>query len=159
MDEAAQSVLRTLCLKLQELPVQSEQGRPSFLKKRSKRLLRRCRGPLRQRIPGDKSFLVVFFKKELLALPLNSRSQKDFSSAADFKEDTSRRACCPSIGGTWDEVSRAGFAVRRFCVALSTTLHFHAASQCGLPRAGRFAPRSNLQQIKNDMRWEFVIVS
>jgi penicillin-binding protein 1C len=39
-------------------------ARPSFLKKRSKKLLSRCRAPTR------KSFLVLFFKKELLALPV-----------------------------------------------------------------------------------------
>jgi hypothetical protein len=39
----------------------------SFLKKRSKRLLRGCRGSIRQRTPREKSFLVLFFKKELLS--------------------------------------------------------------------------------------------
>jgi hypothetical protein len=41
-------------------------GRSSFLKKRSKKLLGGCRKPIRQRTPSDKSFLVLFFKKELL---------------------------------------------------------------------------------------------
>jgi hypothetical protein len=40
------------------------------LKKRSKKLLDGCRGPDRQRTPGDKSFLVLFFKKELLSFNL-----------------------------------------------------------------------------------------
>jgi hypothetical protein len=40
--------------------------RTSLLKKRSKKLLDFCRAPVRQRTPNDKSFLVLFFKKELL---------------------------------------------------------------------------------------------
>jgi hypothetical protein len=38
----------------------------SFLKKSSKKLLGGCRGPCRQRTPGRKRFLVLFFKKEHL---------------------------------------------------------------------------------------------
>ncbi len=37
--------------------------RPSFLKKRSKRLLCRCRGSIRRRVDRNKSFLVLFSKK------------------------------------------------------------------------------------------------
>jgi hypothetical protein len=43
----------------------------SFLKKRSKRLLRGCRGSIRRRTPSRKSFLVLFFKKERLAFSLS----------------------------------------------------------------------------------------
>ncbi len=39
----------------------------SFLKKRSKKLLRRCRGLLNGARKGNKSFLVLFFKKEHLS--------------------------------------------------------------------------------------------
>jgi hypothetical protein len=41
--------------------------RSSFLKKRSKKLLDGCRGSIRRRTPSGKSFLVLFFKKELLS--------------------------------------------------------------------------------------------
>jgi hypothetical protein len=44
-------------------------GRSSFLKKRSKKLFDGCRGPVRQRKPDGKSFLVLFFKKEHLHVP------------------------------------------------------------------------------------------
>jgi hypothetical protein len=50
-----------------------DKERPSFLKKRSKRLLYRCRGSLRKRIHHHKSFLVLFFKKELLPFFLSDR--------------------------------------------------------------------------------------
>jgi hypothetical protein len=44
---------------------QQEQGRPSFLKKRSKKLFPFCRVPLaNDRAPTGKSFLLLFFKKE-----------------------------------------------------------------------------------------------
>jgi hypothetical protein len=45
-------------------------ARPSFLKKRSKRLLWRCRGSLRRDV--QRSFLVLFFKKELLPFYANA---------------------------------------------------------------------------------------
>jgi hypothetical protein len=43
------------------------QERPSFLKKRSKRLLFCCRGLTGSTRQNRKSFLVLFFKKELLS--------------------------------------------------------------------------------------------
>jgi hypothetical protein len=43
------------------------QGRSSFLKKRSKRLLSCCRGLAGSVRQNRKSFLVLFFKKELLS--------------------------------------------------------------------------------------------
>jgi hypothetical protein len=45
----------------------SKKERPSFLKKRSKKLLNLRSAPAATRAPESKSFLVLFFKKELLS--------------------------------------------------------------------------------------------
>jgi hypothetical protein len=42
------------------------EGSTSFLKKRSKKLFRRCRAPIVNASPSHKSFLLLFFKKEAL---------------------------------------------------------------------------------------------
>ena len=44
-----------------------KEGRPSFLKKRGKRLLSRGRACVGRCALGDKSFLLVFFRKKVLA--------------------------------------------------------------------------------------------
>jgi hypothetical protein len=48
----------------------NKEGRSSFLKKRSKKLLTSWREAAATRTPQSKSFLVLFFKKELLSSSL-----------------------------------------------------------------------------------------
>ncbi len=48
----------------------AEEARSSFLKKRSKRLLCRCRGSLRQRTRRKQKFFGSFFQKRTAFLPL-----------------------------------------------------------------------------------------
>jgi hypothetical protein len=64
-------------------------GRSSFLKKRTKKLLVLCRALLRQRATASRSFLLLFFKKEALAL-----SSRGTIIAAAHNEALAQKPAC-----------------------------------------------------------------
>jgi hypothetical protein len=69
-----------------------EEERSSFLKKRSKRLLCRCRGTTRKRAPKEQKFFGSFFQKRTAFLPVFLLSACQANWISPYSQDLQKRA-------------------------------------------------------------------